>query len=362
MNPIPSLTASPTAPERTVSAAPVPPGINVDNVTAWFASHVPGATGPLRFTLIAGGRSNYTYLVDDSAGHRYVLRRPPLGHLLPSAHDVAREHRIISALADTSVPVAPALGFCDDPAVNERPFYVMPYVDGLVLRNADDARLLDDAAKVRASESVADVLADLHALDVDAVGLGDLGKREGYLERQLKRWYGQFQQSSTYPIQTIHDLHDELLRRIPQQQGVSIVHGDYRLDNTMVNRFGNVIAVLDWELCTLGDPLADVGLLLVYWPEPDDPNPPLGLAASSTPGFLGRQALRTRYSQRTGRNLRDLDVYVAFGYWKLACILDGVYARYRAGAMGDDGYDWRALEEQVPLLAKSAASALEGLS
>ena len=361
MNPIPSLTASPTAPERAAHGS-VPPGIHAENVTAWFASHVPGATGPLAFSPIAGGRSNYTYFVDDSAGHRYVLRRPPLGHLLPSAHDVAREHRIISALADTSVPVAPALGFCEDPAVNDRPFYVMAYVDGLVLRSADDARLLDDAAKVRASESVADVLADLHALDVDAVGLGDLGKREGYLERQLKRWYGQFQQSSTYPVQTIHDMHAELLRRIPQQQGVSLVHGDYRLDNTMVNRAGKVIAVLDWELCTLGDPLADVGLLLVYWPEPDDPNPPLGLAASSTPGFLGRQALRTRYAQRTGRNLRDLDVYVAFGYWKLACILDGVYARYRAGAMGDDGYDWRALEEQVPLLATSAANALEGLS
>ena len=362
MNPIPSLTASPTATERTDSVAPAPPGINVDNVTAWFAARVPGAMGPLRFTLIAGGRSNYTYLVDDAAGHRYVLRRPPLGYLLPSAHDVAREHRIISALAHTSVPVAPALGFCDDPAVNDRPFYVMAYVDGLVLRTADDARLLDDAAKVRASESVADVLADLHELDVDAVGLGHLGKREGYLGRQLKRWYSQFQQSSTYPVQGIHEVHDELLRRIPEQQGVSIVHGDYRLDNTMVDHAGRVVAVLDWELCTLGDPLADVGLLLVYWPEPDDPNPPLGLAASSTPGFLGRQALRTRYAQRTGRNLRDLDVYTAFGYWKLACILDGVYARYRAGAMGDDGYDWRALEEQVPLLATSAANALEGLS
>ncbi len=343
-------------------ATSTPPGIHVDAVTRWFVEHVDRAVAPLQFSLIAGGRSNYTYLVDDADGHRYVLRRPPLGHLLPSAHDVAREHRIISALRSTSVPVAPALGFCDDPSVNDQPFYVMAYVDGLVLRNADDAHLLSDTAKVRASESVADVLADLHALDVDAVGLGELGKREGYLERQLKRWYGQFQQSSTYAIPAVHDVHDALLRRLPEQHGVSIVHGDYRLDNTMINSTGDVIAVLDWELCTLGDPLADVGLLLVYWPEPDDPNPPLGAAASSAPGFLGRQALRTRYAQRTGRNLRDLDAYVAFGYWKLACILDGVYARYRAGAMGDDGYDWRLLEQQVPLLAKSAADALEGSS
>ena len=339
-----------------------PPGINVDAVTRWFVEHVAGVVAPLEFSLIAGGRSNYTYRVDDAAGHRYVLRRPPLGHLLPSAHDVAREHRIISALSSTSVPVAPALGFCDDPEVNERAFYVMAYVDGLVLRNAQDAHLLNDTAKVRASECVADVLADLHSLNVDDVGLGDLGKREGYLERQLKRWYGQFQQSSTYAVPAIHDVHDALLRRLPEQHGVAIVHGDYRLDNTMVNASGEVIAVLDWELCTLGDPLADVGLLLVYWPEPDDPNPPLGAAASSSPGFLGRQALRTRYAQRTGRNLRDLDAYVAFGYWKLACILDGVYARYRAGAMGDDGYDWHLLEQQIPLLARSAAEALEGSS
>ena len=361
MNPISSPTAYPTAPERFDFAGPAP-GINIDNVTDWFRAHVPEAEGPLQFSLVAGGRSNYTYLVDDAAGSRFVLRRPPLGPLLPSAHDVAREYRIISALSSTAVPVPPALGFCDDPLVNDRPFYVMSYVDGLVLRNADDARLLDGAAKVRASESVADVLADLHAIDVDAVGLGDLSKRDGYLERQLKRWYSQFQQSSMYSVPAIHDVHSELRRRLPEQQSVAIVHGDYRLDNTMVNSRGEVIAVLDWELCTLGDPLADVGLLLVYWPEPDDPNPPLGLAASSIPGFLGRQALRTRYAQRTGRALRELDVYVAFGYWKLACILDGVYARYRAGAMGDDGYDWQQLEMQVPLLAASAAHALEGSS
>ena len=367
--PMSASSASDTAISTTPTAMPTniptnspsdPPGINVANVTEWFVRNVPGVVAPLRFDLVAGGRSNFTYVVTDGADARFVLRRPPLGHLLPSAHDMAREHRIISALGPTNVPVAPPLGFCDDPAVNDRPFYVMAYVDGLVLRNADDARLLSDDAKVRASESIADVLADLHTLDVDAVGLGELGKREGYLERQLRRWYGQFQQSTTYAIPAVHQVHEALLAKLPAQHGVSVVHGDYRLDNTMVNTDGRVIAVLDWELCTLGDPLADIGLLLVYWPEPDDPNPPLGAAASSAPGFLGRQALRTRYAQRTGRDLRDLDAYVAFGYWKLACILDGVYARYKAGAMGDDGYDWQALEKQVPLLAQSAADSLDG--
>lgn len=337
-----------------------PSGINVERVTQWFVQHVAGSVAPLTFAAVAGGRSNLTFIVTDDAGQRFVLRRPPLGHLLPSAHDMAREHRIISALHPTGVPVAKPLAFCDDPMVNDRPFYVVAFVDGLVLRNADDTRVLTDEAKVRAGESIADVLADLHSLDVDAVGLGSLGRRDGYLERQLRRWYAQFEQSTTYEVPAIGSVHRALLAKLPQQNGVSIVHGDYRLDNTMVNADGRVIAVLDWELCTLGDPLADIGLLLVYWPEPDDPNPPLGPAASSAHGFLGRQALRTRYSQRTGRDLRELDAYVAFGYWKLACILDGVYARYQAGVMGDDGYDWKALREQVPLLAQTAADTLEG--
>ena len=338
-----------------------PAGIHGAKVTQWFIDHIDAVTGPLTFEPIAGGRSNLTYIVTDAVGHRFVLRRPPLGRLLPSAHDMAREFRIISALEPTTVPVATPLGFCDDSRVNDCPFYVMAFADGLVLRNADDARLLTDDAKVRASESIVDVLADLHSLDVDAIGLGSLGRRDGYVERQLRRWNAQFEQSTTYAIPAIGRVHDALLAKLPEQRGTSVVHGDYRLDNTMVNSDGRVIAVLDWELCTLGDPLADIGLLLVYWPEPDDPNPPLGTAASSAHGFLGRQAIRTRYAQRTGRDLRDLDAYVAFGYWKLACILDGVYARYKAGAMGDDGYDWKALEMQVPLLAQTAADTLEGL-
>ncbi len=338
-----------------------PAGISSAKVTQWFLDHIDAVTGPLTFAPVAGGRSNLTYIVTDAVGRRFVLRRPPLGHLLPSAHDMAREFRIISALEPTTVPVATPLGFCDDPLVSDRPFYVMAFVDGLVLRNADDARLLTDDAKVRASESIVDVLADLHSLDVDAIGLGSLGRRGGYVERQLRRWHSQFEQSTTYAIPAIGRVHDALLSKLPEQRVTSVVHGDYRLDNTMVNNDGRVIAVLDWELCTLGDPLADIGLLLVFWPEPDDPHPPLGAAASSAHGFLGRQALRTRYAQRTGRDLRDLDAYVAFGYWKLACILDGVYARYKAGAMGDDGYDWKALEMQVPLLAQTAADTLEGL-
>jgi aminoglycoside phosphotransferase (APT) family kinase protein len=336
-----------------------PRGVAVGPVTDWFVKNVVGAVAPLRFTLIAGGRSNYTYRVDDAAGNAFVLRRPPLGPLLPSAHDMGREFKIISALSSTNIPVAPALGFCNDPSVNERPFYVMKFVYGQIIRNADDAEKLSSQARIRSSESIVDVLSDIHALDVDAVGLGDLGKRENYLERQLKRWHSQFTQSKTREVPSVDEAYACLMANLPQQQGVSIVHGDYRTDNTMVDHSGSIVAVLDWEICTLGDPLADLGLLMVYWPEPTDDNPPLGAAASTLPGFYTRAQLVERYAKRSGRDVSQLNTYVAFGYWKLACILDGVYARYKAGSMSADGYDFNALDAQVKRLGVVAMSLLE---
>ncbi len=337
-----------------------PPGLRVAEVTQWCEATVPGCVGPLAFTLVAGGRSNLTYRVDDAAGNSFVLRRPPLGHLLPSAHDMAREYRIISALGSTIVPVATTYGICSDEAVTDRPFYAMDFVDGLVLRNVDDAQLLTIQARTTASESIVDVLANLHDLNVDQVGLGELGKREGYIERQLKRWHTQFNQSKMREVPAVEETFARLSQQIPVQQGVSIVHGDYRLDNAMVDADGNIIAVLDWEICTLGDPLADLGLLMVYWPEPSDANPPLGSAASVAPGFASRAQLIERYRQRSNRDLSSINFYVAFGYWKLACILDGVYARYAAGAMGNDGYDFSILDTQVNSLAITAASILDG--
>lgn len=337
-----------------------PPGVRVREVTAWCEANIAKCTGPLQFTLVAGGRSNYTYRVDDAAGNVFILRRPPLGHLLPSAHDMAREHRIISALAPTVVPVAPALGICFDETVTDHPFYVMGFVEGHILRNVDDAQLLSLGARERASENIVDVLADLHALDVETVGLGELGKHDGYIARQLKRWHLQFTQSKTREVPAVDEVFATLSSQIPEQQGVSIVHGDYRLDNTMVDSEGNIVAVLDWEICTLGDPLADLGLLMVYWPEPADPNPPLGAAATVAPGFATRSELVDRYRKRSTRDLSNIDFYVAFGYWKLACILDGVYTRYASGAMGHDGYDFSVLDAQVNSLALTAQSVLEG--
>jgi aminoglycoside phosphotransferase (APT) family kinase protein len=340
-------------------------GIDVDNVTAWFVDNIEGVTPPLSFELIAGGRSNLTFRVTDSRGNDYVLRRPPTSHVLPTAHDMGREHRIISALAPTPVPVAPALGYCDDESVNGRPFYVMGYVEGHILRDAHTAeKVLDEDARRAAGLDLADVLAQIHAVDVDAVGLGDLGRKEGYIARQLKRWYGQFKQSqegTEREVPLVDEMHDVLSEQIPDQGPAAIVHGDYRLDNTMLGDDGKVKAVLDWEICTLGDPLADVGLLMVYWAEPDDEHSALLVAPNVLPGFPSRQDLKDRYAERSGRDLSALDFYVAFGYWKLACILEGVYARYAGGAMGGDRSGFEGFANQVTWLAQASKAAAEKL-
>ncbi|MGV3758251.1 MAG: phosphotransferase family protein [Actinomycetota bacterium] len=336
-------------------------GVDVPRVTAWFEQNVAGAEGPLSFDLIAGGHSNLTYGVTDANGRRYVLRRPPLGHVLATAHDMSREHKIISALGPTDVPVAPALGLCTDDSVNGAPFYVMDFVDGRVLRDAPAAQALSVDARRNASLSIADTLARIHAVDPDAVGLGDLGKKEGYIERQLKRWYGQFQQSQTREVSRVDEVHDALAARIPEQGPAAVVHGDYRLDNCMTDDDGNVIAVLDWEICTLGDPLADVGLLMVYWTEASDAHPALLTAPTTVEGFLTRQEMLDRYAEASGRDLSQIDFYVAFGYWKLACIVEGVYTRYVNGAMGSDASGFEGFAVQVERCADAAAEAVSRL-
>ena len=339
-------------------------GVNEANVTAWFEANVDGAKPPLEFSLIAGGHSNLTFGVTDTTGARWVLRRPPLGHVLATAHDMRREHTIISALGPTPVPVAPAIGLCTDEDVNGAPFYVMGFVDGNVIRDAEAARThLDEAGRRQASESVADVMADIHAVDVDAVGLGDLGKKEGYIARQLKRWYGQFQQSQELterPVPLVHDVHDTLAACIPPQEGATIVHGDYRLDNCMLGHDNHIAAVLDWEICTLGDPLADVGLLMVYWNEATDAHQALiTSAATAVPGFATRAELLERYAKASGRDLSAVDYYIAFGYWKLACIVEGVYARYAHGAMGKPTDGFEAFATQTVRLADAAKAAVD---
>ncbi len=336
--------------------AGAPEGIDRDGVESWFALNVPSADPPLSFERIAGGHSNLTYRVADAGGNRWALRRPPLGKRLGSAHDMAREHKVVSALGATEVPVAPVVGLCEDDSVNGAPFSVMEFVEGPILRGLAEADAFPDEADRRAiGERVADTLAAIHAIDPDAGGLGDLGRKEDYVARQLHRWQGQWEKSKTRELAAIDTVHERLAARIPEQGPATLVHGDYRLDNMILTPAGEVAAVVDWELCTLGDPLADVGLLAVYWPDRGQQETiALGQPANLAPGFPTREELIRRYAERSGRDLSDLDFFVALGYWKLAIILEGVYARYAAGGYGKVSEGIQEFARLVERLADAA--------
>lgn len=331
--------------------------LNIASVTRWIASTVPEYVDPYNFELIAGGRSNLTFLVHDQNGERFILRRPPTSHVLPTAHDMTREFRLITALYPTEVPVPRPLALCTDSTVADLPFYLMEYVQGNVLVDSSLTEHAYDIAQRRAiSRRFISVLAKLHNLDIEQIGLGNLAKREGYIKRQLDRWYKQYLDSSTlidHRIGLIDEIYATLSARIPQQKTTSLVHGDYRLDNAIIDHQGEVKAILDWEISTLGDPLADLGLLMVYWTEPDDKDPPLP-SVTTLDGFVDRKYLATTYQKLTDFDLSDLEYYVAFGYWKLACILEGVYSRYLGGAQAGDRSDVAGFAAQVELLAQKS--------
>lgn len=309
------------------------------NVTAWLVANV-DVTPPFSFTRLAGGHSNLTYRVDDARGTSVTLRRPPLGDLLATAHDMGREHRIISALHPTAVPVARPLGHCQDVEVTGAPFYIMDFVEGTVLHSAETARQdYDEQQRRRAGESCIEVLADLHDVDPVEAGVGDLGRHEGYVTRQLRRWYGQWQQSKTRELPAIDEVHAALAATIPEQGPARIVHGDFRLGNCMTDAAsGDVLAVLDWEIATLGDPLADLGYVLATWAEPGDHDPPVQ-SPTLAEGFPTRAQVLERYAARSGRDVSGVDFYVCFSAWKSACIYEGVYARYLNGGLDTTGVD-----------------------
>lgn len=343
---------------------------DVERLGAWFAGNVAGAAPPVTLEPLPGGRSNLTYRVTDSAGQAWALRRPPDGTVPGSgAHDVAREHRIIVALSDTPVPVPAPLSFCDDASLIGAPFSVTEHVDGHVLREPADAEAaLDESARRRAAESFTDALVAIHAVDVEVVGLSDLGLGGGGdIASQLRRWYGEARAAQDVTgrgVLLIEDMHRHLSANIPpgaDTTPLSLVHGDYRLDNVMVSDDGDVIAVIDWETATLGDPLVEVGLLLAYWTNPGEQNPPLGgVAPSAAAGFPTRSEVAVRYAEGSGRDLAHLDFYLAFAYWKLACILEGVYARQVAQAAQANRDDRAALAPfaaQVVRLAEASREA-----
>jgi len=334
-------------------------GINVENVTAWIGEHTE-IEAPLSFSLIAGGRSNMTYTVVDAAGRKFVLRRPPMGPLLPSAHDMAREHRLMHSLRDSEVPVPIMVGLCQDEAVNERDFYVMHFLDGVVVRDIEIGETIEESARTRMCHSLIDTLVDLHNVDIDAVGLGNLAKRSGYIERQIKRWSGQWEQSKQREIPLIDKVKDTLASSIPAEARTTIAHGDYRLSNCMMDPDGPVAGVLDWELCTLGDPMADIAGLLGYWHDPAEPDAGGDNETTGLPGFLTAEEMAGLYADKTGVSLDLVDWYRGFAAWRLACISEGVYARYLNGQQGsqDEELDLDLYREGVEKRVEKAAAHL----
>lgn len=314
------------------------PGLDLQVLQRFLAEAAPGLVdGPLRAELIVGGKSNLTYIVSDGS-RDVVMRRPPLGHVLATAHDMTREHRVMAALADTAVPVPQMYAACTDTDVMGAPFYVMERVAGTPYRTADELDLLGPQRVRAIADGVTDTLVDLHAVNPEQVGLGDFGKPEGYLERQVHRWRRQMQASRSRDLAGEEELHQALAAAIPESSGATIVHGDFRMDNTLIDEADRVSAVLDWEMATLGDPLADVALMLVYQALADVA-PQAVSTVSRAKGHPSRDEIVHRYSERSGRDVSHLAFHEALAYYKLAAILEGIYFRYQRGQTVGAGFE-----------------------
>ncbi len=342
------------------------PGIEAPAVTAWLQQHVDGVEPPLEYSLIAAGGSNLTYRVEDAVGHLWALRRPPATAVLATAHDVVREYRILDALSrDRTVPVPAALALCEDIDVTGAPFSVMAFVDGTILRTADDGARLTPGEAETATASLVDVQVAMHSLDPDAVGLGTLSRhRTGYLERQLARWRTQVDAAQVRETPLLDDLHERLARTVPPEVGApTIVHGDYRFDNVVLGPDRTVCAVLDWELCTIGDAVADFAWSLLYWADPGDPCPFLESAPTLAPVFSRRAEIAERYATTSGRSLDALPWLIVFSYWKMACIVEGVYVRRLKGARGGaaESPDVARIAARVDLLLEHAGDGARGI-
>jgi len=323
-------------------------------VAGWLADRIPGITLPLEYTRLTGGRSNLTFLVTDSAGGRWVLRRPPLGDYPATAHDVLREARLLRGVAD-DVPVPTVLAVCEDVSVTGAPFIVLEFLDGLVLRDpAGVEASLTPAERAPIGPGLVDALVALHTVDPDRLGLGGLAARRDHVGRQLTRWNDNWQRIATRPLPALERAFTKLLARVPDQDRTAIVHGDYRLDNCLIDSDGSVQGILDWELTTVGDPLVDLGQFLVYWAEPTDEYTALFAPPTAVPGFSSRQELLDRYFRVSGLAPRSIDFYLAFNWWKTACILENVYTRMSSGAMGVTDRTPESFGEQAAGLAEAA--------
>ncbi|HET7443154.1 MAG TPA: phosphotransferase family protein [Solirubrobacterales bacterium] len=304
------------------------PGIDGAAVSEWVTARVPGVRGPLRFSAVGNGRSNLTYLAEDGHGGAVIVRRPPLGEALQSAHDVGREHRVLSALHPLGQPVPRPLALCDDVGVTGAPFFVMEKVPGVLVDDAAAATRLDPEPRARAGHAVAETLAALHEVDSVAAGLGEMARGEDHAARQLRRWSRQWEACRTRELALVEEVGERLAAAIPAQQQTTLVHGDYTPNNLLISPGGEVAAILDWELWTLGDPIADLAWLSIWWPA-DSARSPLGYEPPSAAAGMARiDKLIVIYCQRTGRGLDRLRFWTALSYWKLAIIIEGVYRRW----------------------------------
>jgi aminoglycoside phosphotransferase (APT) family kinase protein len=331
------------------------PGLPYEAVDRWLRAELPELVRDRswRADVLSGGLSNITYRLH-LAGGPVILRRPPLGGVLPSAHDMKREYRVMSALGATAVPVPRTLALGADPAVLGYPFYVMTQVDGEVLRTAEDTAAVAPEVRAGLARQLVDVLADLHAVDLEAAGLTDYGRPDGYTERQIRRWGEQWERSRTRDLPDMERLLRWLADHVPSRAEGTVVHGDYRLDNTIVDLTGpapRIAAVVDWELSTLGDPLADLGLALTYWHDRDDADRaaiPVAVGVTAHEGFPTGREFAEAYARRTGRDLGELPFYLALATMKLAVVLEGVHARYVGGHTVSAGYE--GVGDAVPAL------------
>ncbi|NEV91634.1 phosphotransferase family protein [Streptomyces tendae] len=334
-----------------------PPGLDLDRLRVLLDRERPGlVTGPLSGRLIEGGRSNLTYAVSDGAA-RWVVRRPPLGHVLATAHDMRREHRVINALHPTDVPVPRPVLLCEDEEVLGAPFYVMEFVEGTPFRTAEQLAPLGPERTRAAVLNLVDTLVGLHAVDPVGAGLADFGRPDGFLDRQLRRWAKQLDASRNRDLAGIDELHATLGRELPRSPAPTVVHGDYRLDNVLIGGENDEIrAILDWEMSTLGDPLTDLGLLAMY-------SSPLGMADSpvsttaQAPGHPAPAELIERYATRSGRDVSGVAWYTAFAWFKLAVILEGIHYRYTLGQTVGRGFD--RIGDLVPVFIEHGLTTLQ---
>ncbi len=329
-----------------------PPGINYATLLPWFNENV-AEVESMKATVVGHGRSNITYRIEAEDGRSWVLRRPPLSHVQATAHDMGREFRILSALEPTGFPAPKPYALCTDDSVIGAQFYIMEYVDGFIAIDPNElAKRFDEAARRRIGEELVDVLVRLHTFQPDEIGLSDFGKPNGYLERQVRRFAEQLEAIRYRETPELDELAKRLAASIPPERHAGIVHGDYRLDNAILNDDGHLIAVLDWEMCTLGDSLADLGLLRMYWGRPTSAQIAVGSSAvMALPGFPTWEEAAARYEEKSGVSLANLDFYTVLAHFKLGVILENMYKRFLGG--GTVGTGFEVIGQQALLLGKN---------